>query len=425
MLSNTRSDDRPLDDQIDALFALDPDLIANPYPLYERMRAEAPVYRHADKVMVARYEDVRTVLTSPLVHQGLAAKGSRFRNATSKHGEPEQRQMAEIFGFFEKRIGGANGEHHTRLRRLASRAFTPRMVARMEERITAIAEELIAPISRTDTVEFIDAYAFHLPLIVICEMLDISPDDRDDLRRWANSLGIFVGADWSDAAIIHEAHDAIFNLKNYLGAVINERRGGSTSDLLGALIAAESDGEYFTEEELIAMIFQFVFAGHETSTMFLGNCLVSLLGDYRADWAAFGTNPALVMAATEELLRYDGPAHNLDKLAAADFVIGGVQVREGDTINIMIASANRDEAQFPRGDCFEVDRPTPIHLTLALGPHYCLGAALARMEAQVSLKVLSRRFPEMRLATDTIEWRPTHMNRGPETLPVVLGPERF
>ncbi|HEY3716101.1 MAG TPA: cytochrome P450 [Jatrophihabitantaceae bacterium] len=416
--------DAPLADEIAAFFNLDYRLVADPYPLYKRIRQEAPVFRHTDKVLISRYEDVREVLSSPLVHQGLAVKGTRFRTAAAQVDDDDRRRLAETFGFFEKRVGGANGEHHLRLRRLAQKAFTPRMVAQMEQQIAVVADRLIAAVPRGEPVEFIEAYAFQLPLIVICEMLDISPDDRDHLRGWANSLGRFVGADWRDPAVIAAGHESVFNLREYLTSVFEARKFGSSSDLLGALIAAEADGDRFTEDELVAMITQFVFAGHETSTMFLGNALVSLLGEHRDVWDELCSDPALVPAAVEELLRFDSPTHNIDKLAAEDLEIGGVGIREGDTINVMIASANYDEGAFDNPETLDIHREAVQHVTFGRGPHHCLGASLARLEAQVSLHMLTQRFPQMRLATDEIEWRLTHMNRGPETLPVVLGPER-
>jgi cytochrome P450 len=415
----------PLADEINAFFHLDPTLIADPFPLYRRIRQEAPVFRHTDKVLVATYRDAREILTSPQVLQGLAVKGTRYRTASSKVDEEHRIQLAEMFGFLEKRLGGTNGEHHSRLRRLAQRAFTPKVVARMQEQVEEIANELIAPLAAKDPVEMIEDYAFHLPLIVICEMLDISTDDRDDLRRWANDLGQFVGAEWSDTATIERTHESVFKLRSYLTSVFDARRGGDTTDLLGALIAAEGDdGDHFTEDELVAMITQFVFAGHETSTMFLGNALVALLGEYRDQWDILCEDSSLIPNAVEELLRHDSPTHNIDKLAGADFEIGGVEIKQWDTINVMLASANRDEAAFADADRLDVLRKDVMHLTFGQGAHFCLGASLARMEARISLEAFTQRFPQMRLASEKIEWRKTHMNRGPEALPIHLGPER-
>ena len=413
---------RPLADEVDAFYRLDPALIADPYPLYKRIRAEAPVFRYTDKVLISTYRDAREILTSPIVLQGLAARGTRYRHAANRVDEEHRIQLAEMFGFLEKRLGGTNGDRHTRLRRLAQKAFTPKMIARMQERIEAIAADLIDRVDQHDVVELIDSYAYHLPLIVISEMLDISTEDREDLRDWANTLGLFVGAEWTDRSIIERTHDSVFKLRGYLTSVFDSRRGGDTTDLLSALIAAEGDdGDHFTEDELVAMITQFIFAGHETSTMLLGNSLVSLLGEYRDQWDMLCADPELIPNAVEELLRYDSPTHNIDKLAAEDFEIGGVHIRQWETINVMLASANHDEAVRPDAERLDILRSDTSHLTFGFGAHHCLGAALARMEAQVSLRMFTKRFPHMRLATDRIRWRPTHMNRGPEVLPVVLG----
>lgn len=413
-----------LAEEVDAFFHLDPDLIADPYPLYRRIRNEAPIFRHTDKVLVSRYRYCREILNSPMVYQGLAVKGTRFRNAASRVDEEHRLQLAEMFGFLEKRLGGTNGDHHARLRRLAQKAFTPRMVARMQEQIEGVADRLLSPLPGDEVVELIDAYAFHLPLIVISEMLDIPIEDRDNLRRWANDLGTFVGFEWTDEALIERTHESVFNLRSYLTGVFNSRRGGPTTGLLGALIAAEEDGDRFSEDELVAMITQMVFAGHETSTMFLGNALVALLGPHRDQWGVLCEDPGLVPKAVEELLRYESPTHNIDKLAAEDFEIGGVEIKQWDTINVMIAAANRDEELVEDPERLNIAREDTAHITFGFGPHHCLGAALARMEAQVSLRALTQRFPSMRLATDRIEWRKTHMNRGPEKLPVILGEER-
>jgi cytochrome P450 len=414
---------RPLAEEVDAFFHLDPDLIADPYSLYRRIRHEAPVFRHTDKVLVSTYADVREVLTSPKVLQGLAVRGTRYRHAASRVDEQHRIQLAEMFGFLEKRLGGTNGEYHNRLRRLAQKAFTPKMIARMQERIENIAEGLLDGIETKGDVELIEDYAYHLPLMVISEMLDISTDDRDDLRHWAGNLGTFVGAEWTDTEIVERTHDSVFKLRSYLTSVFDSRRGGDTTDLLGALIAAEGDdGDHFTEDELVAMITQFIFAGHETSTMFLGNSLVRLLGEYREQWDMLCQEPDLIPNGVEELLRFESPTHNIDKLAGEDFEIGGVQIEQWDTINVMIASANHDEDVTPGADRLDITRKDVNHMTFGFGAHHCLGAALARMEAQVSLRAITRRFPSMRLATETTRWRKTHMNRGPEVLPVILRP---
>ena len=412
----------PLEDEVNAFFLHDPRLMNDPWPLYERLRVEAPVYRHADKLLVSRWSDARAVLVAPATLQGLAAKGTRFRNATARLDDEHRIELAEMFGFLEKRLGGANGDRHTRLRALAQKAFTPKMIATMEQRITDVAESLLEPLLGRDRIDVIEEFAYHLPLIVISEMLDIPTEDRENLRTWANDLGQFVGANWDSPAEDERGHAAVFNLRSYLSAVFESRRGESTTDLLGGLLAAEGDGgDRFTEDELVAMITQFVFAGHETTTNTIGNGLVTLLRDHRDQWDLLRDDPSLIPGAVEEVLRYSPPTHNIEKLVGADGELGGVPVQRYDSLSVMLAAANRDPEVFANADRFDVRRAPNPHLTFGFGAHHCIGAALARMEAQVAFRLFVRRFPDMRLESEMVEWRPNHMLRGPERLPIVLG----
>lgn len=412
----------PLSAVVDAYFDHDPALVADPYPMYSRLRTEAPAFRHADKLLVTRYDDVKALLVNPATLQGLSARGTRFRNAAQRLDAEHRRELGELFGFFEKRLGGANGERHGRLRRLAQKAFTPRMIATMEDRITTLADDLLAPFAAEDEIEVIDAFAFRLPLTVICEMLDISTDDREDLHAWATDLGQFVGANWASPEEVERGHECVFKLRSYLTDAFDSRRGGPTTDLLGALLAAEGeDGDRFTEDELVAMITQFVFAGHETTTNTIGNGLITLLRDHRTQWDELCDDAALIPGAVEEILRFESPTQNIEKMASEDGKIAGVPVHRYDSISVVIASANRDESAFEDPDHFDIHRAPNPHLTFGWGPHHCIGAALARLEVIVALRVLSGRFPNARIIDDEIEWRPNHMLRGPERLRVHIG----
>lgn len=415
----------PLEDEVNAFFRHDPRLLEDPWPLYRRLREEAPVFRHADKLLVSRWADARSILVAPSTLQGLSAKGTRFRNAAERLDEEHRVELAEMFGFLEKRLGGANGERHTRLRALAQKAFTPKMIALMEQRITEVAETLLEPLLGRDEVDVIEEFAYHLPLIVISQMLDIPTEDRERLRTWANDLGQFVGANWHEPDAVERGHAAVFNLRTYLSSVFESRRGRPTTDLLGALLAAEGDdGDRFTEDELVAMITQFVFAGHETTTNTIGNGLVSLLRDHRDQWAEICADPSLVPGAVEEILRYSPPTHNIEKLIGEDGELHGVPVRRFDSLSVLLAAANRDPEVFPDPDRFDIHRSPNPHITFGFGAHHCIGASLARMETQIALRLFARTFPEMRLEREKVEWRPNHMLRGPEELRLVLGPTR-
>ena len=415
-----------LGDEVAKLFSHDRRVLADPFPLYRRLREEAPAFRHVDRVLITRYADARQVLTAPATLQGLAARGSRYRSAATQLDVERRLELAEMFGFLEKRLGGANGERHTRLRRLAQSAFTPRLVAAMELHIQEITDRLLEPLVGKDAVEVISEFAYHLPLIVVSEMLDIPPDDRDNVRLWANDLGQFVGANWADPAIVSRYHESVFKLRSLLTGVFARRRGGPTTTLLGALLAAVGDGgDRFTEDELVALCTQLVFAGHETTTNFIGNSLILLLGERHDAWEALREDAGRIPNAVEELLRFASPTQYIDKLAAEDCEIAGTEIRQWDTLSVVIGAANRDADVFEDAERLDIGRDNVSHLTFGFGAHHCLGAALARLEARTVLQTLTRRFPSMYLHTSPagVDWRANDMLRGPERLFVCLGPE--
>jgi cytochrome P450 len=415
-----------LDEGLARFFRPDPELIADPFPLYRQLRESGPAYRFGDRVLVSHYEDCRQLLAAPDTLQGLSIRGSRYRSAVTRLSAEDQVRLNELFGFYEKRVSGVDGDKHKRLRRLSQRAFTYRVIAQMQDRVQGVTDELLAPLRGQDEVEFIEQFAYHLPLIVICEMFDLPVQDRHKLRIWASDLGRFVGADWSDAATVRRTHSSVFQMRQYLTDVFSRKRGTQTTELLQALLDAEGDDEdHFTEDELVAVITQFVFAGHETSTNLLGNSAVALLRDHRDQWELLCRNPEAIPAAVEELLRFCGPTQYVDKLPAQDIELGGVQIRSMDTLVVAVAAANRDEAAFENSEQFDVTRQGKTHLSFGYGPHHCLGAALARMEAGIVLSTLTQRFPDIALADpDRIRYDSNSMLRGPAKLPVRLGRER-
>lgn len=422
--ATARSAATPLEDEVRALFDHDPRLLADPFGLYRRLREEAPAFRHGQQVLVTRHADAREIFTSPSTLQGLAARGSRYRDAVARLPALQQRQMAEMFEFYEKRLAGVNGEHHTRLRKLANKAFTPRMVASMTDDIQDVVDMLLAEVAGREVVELVDDVAYHLPLIVIARMLDIPITDREQLRSWANDLGRFVGANWGDARLVEQTHASVFALRGYLVAHFAAHRGRKTGSLLGALLEAEADGDRFTEDELVAMVTQLVFAGHETSTNFIANSMALLLGPERPQWERLCEDPDLVPDAVEELLRHQGPTQYVDKLASEDVEIAGTTIHQWDTVSVFIAAANRDPEVFDDPDRFDIGRRPRNYLSFGFGAHFCLGAALARLEAAVALGTFARRYPEMRLTGEPIEYHPNHMIRGPRHLHVLPGHDR-
>ncbi|GAB3079742.1 cytochrome P450 [Intrasporangium mesophilum] len=417
-----------LDEDLTRFFGPDPVLMADPFGMYRRLREAGPAYRFKDRVLVSHYDVSREILAAPTTLQGLSVRGSRYRAVIDGLGDEDVDKLVALFGFYEKRVSGVDGDKHKRLRRLAQRAFTHRVVAQMQERIQQITDDLIEPLRGRGTVEFVEDFAYHLPLIVICEMFDIPKEDRGSLRAWASDLGRFVGADWSDVDTLRTTYTSVFEMREYLTNVFNAKRGGETTELLAALLNAEGDDgddDRFTEDELVAVITQFVFAGHETTTNLLGNSMVTLLRDHREQWELLREQPDLVPSATEELLRCAGTTQYVDKLVSEDTVIGGVEVKAMDTVAVAVAAANRDEASFEDSETFDVTRQGKSHLSFGFGPHHCLGAALARMEVGTVLRTLTTRFPDLEIVDPTgVEYGANSMLRGPERLPVRLGAER-
>jgi hypothetical protein len=290
----------------------------------------------------------------------------------------------------------------------------------MEEQIQQIADDLLDGVAPRGEMEVISDFAFQLPLIAICDMLDIPRDDRYRIRSWVNGIAAFQ--DGSNPAVVDETHAGMFALRDHLKGVFERRRGGPTTDLLGALLDAEGEGgDRFTDDELLPVVAHLVFAGHETTTNLIGNALRALLVDCRDQWELLRAEPALVPNAVEELLRYDTSVQLTNRTAAEDSEIAGVPVRQWETVTLMLGAANRDLTQFDNPDRVDVTRAETRHLGLGLGPHFCLGAALTRLEATVALRTLVKRFPEMKLAVPTVTYRPDHRLRGVESLPVLLG----
>jgi cytochrome P450 len=414
-----------LAEEFDALVACRPDLIADPYPFYRRLRDEAPVYRHADQVVVSTFDEVtRVLLNSTTFHNGHAGlRGSRVRGNLDSASPEQRRKMVELLEFRGGGLNHLNGDPHERLRALAHKAFTPHRVRAMEDRIQEIANALLDKVAPMGEMEVVSDFAFQLPLIVICEMLDVPSEDRYRIRKWVNDIAAFQ--DGSNPAVVDDSHTSMFALRDHLQEIFNRRRGGPTTDLMGGLLAAEGEsGDRFSEEELLPVVAHFVFAGHETTTNLIGNALRALLTEYRDQWDLLRENPALVPNAVEELLRYDTSVQLTNRTAAKDSEIGGLHIHQWETVTLMLGAANRDPNNFDEPDRVDISRTQSRHLGFGLGPHFCLGAAMTRLEATVALRTLVDRFPTMQVAAPTITYRADHRLRGVESLPVILGPDR-
>ena len=404
-----------LTEDVDALFACHPGMLADPYAVYHRLRTADPVYQHGPVRLLTRYADIAAVLRDPRFSSN-RNQGSQRRAALDRVTEPTRTQMREMMDFTGLWMLMVDPPDHTRLRGLANRAFTARRVDQMRERIQQIVDTLLAPVAGVGAMDVIADLAYPLPVIVIAELLGVPPDDRDRIRRWSDAAAIFIGSNFRNIA---EMHQSVAEFRVYLHDIIAQRRATPGNDLLSAWVVASDDGERLGEEEVLAMCVLLLAAGHETTTNLIGNGVLALLR-HPDQLARLCADPTLIGAAVEEVLRYDSPVQGTARIATTESVLGETAVQAGDTLVLLLGAANRDPAQFAAPDRLDIGRRENKHLSFAHGPHFCLGAALARLEGQIVLGTLLRRCQNLHLAAEPVAWRENMLLRGLHTLPVTF-----
>jgi len=392
-----------------------PEVHANPYPMYARLRAEDPI--HWSPLMEAwvltRYDDVVAVLTD-----------SRFsadrRQARNRFADEIARREEEFGPFGRTRtMLTSDPPEHTRLRRLVSKAFTPRMVEGLRPRIQAIVDELLDDAAQNGRMDVIRDLAYPLPVIVIAEMLGVPPEHRDQFKHWSDEIVGVLGGPLVPQETLERSRAAVHELAGYLQGVIAERRREPREDLVSGLIAAEEQGQILSEDEMLATAMLLLVAGNETTTNLIGNGMLALLRNpdqldrLRAD-------PSQVPTAVEELLRYDGPVQATGRVAMEELEIGGQRVTPGQAVLTVLGAANRDPARFERPDELELGRQPNEHVAFGDGIHFCLGAPLARAEGQIAFETLLRRFERPHLETDSLQWGGSFILRGLRSLPIAF-----
>jgi cytochrome P450 len=389
-----------------------PEMLADPYSVYHKLRSTTPAFWAAqlDAWIVTTYEGVSAGLRNPLLssdrfgrmQKRLAAKGLDLVL------DEQKRSMIHM-----------DPPDHTRLRGLVNKAFTPRAVDAMEARIQGLIDGLLDAVQPAGKMDVIADLAYPLPVIVIAEMLGVPAEDRARFKHWSDEISIMLGGDAAalPESVLRRVVEARQELGDYFRAVVTRRRQQPGNDLLTALVQAEEGGGRLTEDEIYSMAVLLLIAGNETTTNLIGNGLLALLrhpDQHRRLW----DDGALVPSAVEEMLRYDGSVQLTTRLATADLPMYGTTIQGGQGVYLMLAAANRDPAQFPQPDRFDVARSDNKHVAFGAGPHFCLGAPLARLEARVVLRTLRRRCPNLRLASDRAEYRNNFNLRGLKALPV-------
>ena len=393
----------------------EPGFTAWPYDQYRRLREQDPVHRTPlGSWNLSRYDDVVRVLRDP-------ALSVEEANATPLPGMEELREMAGDRSRGRRAMLNLDPPDHDRLRRLVSKAFTPKTVQGLRPRVQQLVDDALDTVAPRGEMDVVADLAFPLPFTVISEMLGMPPGHRDEVRSWSHTLTKTL-----DPFLTPEEFRAAFeagdSMTAYISDVIDQKRREPADDVLSGLIAAEDEGDVLDHQEVLDQVMLLYIAGHETTVNLIGNGTLALLR-HRDQLERWHDDPELDTNAVEELLRYDSPVQFSRRITLAELEIDGVTIEPASFLFTCLASANRDPAQWgDSADDLDLGRATAgQHLSFGGGVHHCLGSSLARTEAQVALGSLVRRFPAIDLAADEPVWNGRIVLRGLDALPVTLG----
>ncbi|MFF7295771.1 cytochrome P450 [Streptomyces sp. NPDC008265] len=393
----------------------DPAFVADPFPLYRKLREEGPVRRTViagglEAWLVTRYEDALAALSDTRLSSDVRDASDPRLLAQLPNNERES-MLSNMLR--------SDPPDHTRLRRLVSQAFTARRVAGMRPRIQDLTDRLLDRIVPAGRADLVADLALPLPVAVISELLGVPPQERGAFQEWTDRM-VTRGAEPPDPAVVEDAWQ---QMRTYLGALVHARRANPGDDLLGALLVARDEEQRLSEDELIAMVFLLLAAGHITTVNLIAGGVAALLA-HPDQLDLLRSDPGLLPGAIEEFLRHDGPVSpGIARFAREDVEIAGVTVPRGATVLIGSAIADRDPARFAEPDRLDITRRDNAHLAFGHGIHYCLGAPLARLEGQIAIGGVLRRLPGLALAVapEELRWRPGGL-RGPLSLPVTFTP---
>jgi cytochrome P450 len=418
----TTAQQAPLQEQLGALFASRPDELSDPYPVYEALCEAGPVLEWGPVVLVTRYQDVKPMLRDG-VHfsNGFRAQGSFYEDTRARLAGEYREAFDEVTRFEALYMSRADGDIHKRLRLIAHRAFTPRRIAELGVATQRYVDDILDRWPEQDVVDLMDL-AYRVPLMIIGDLLGVPASEREPIHGWSSKIGRNRGG--TEPGPLLEAHHALHSFRGYVDSIIAEHREAqSVSELVTLLMDAEG-GDRLGSEELAAMFVVLLFAGHETTTNLIANGMLALMRD-RDQWHRLCDDPSLAGRAADELLRHVSPVQFLGRVAREDVQIAGVTVPAGQTIRPMVVCANRDPRMFEDPARVDITRANARdHVALGFGPHYCLGASLARLEAEITVGTIARRYPEIELSEEALEWTGNASLRRPAAMLVSAGEER-
>ncbi len=388
---------------------LDPEVLADPYPLFKRLRETDPV--HWDSFLhawvVTRYEDVVNVM--------LKCSADRTPTPQQLEAMGMLAELQPIAQVMVKQMLFLDAPAHTRLRALCATAFTPARVAALKEHIQEIAERLIDQVLDSGKMDVIADFANPLPAIVTAELFGVPVDDHQKLKDWSTDFAEMLGNFQHNPDRARLALRATENMVAYFQKAMRDQEKNPRPGLVNSLMNAEVDGSRLTEEEIVANLIVTMVGGQETTTNLIGNGLVSLLKN-RDQLELLKGDSSILPSAIEELLRYESPSQHTARLAPEDMMLGGKKILKRQAVIAVFAAANRDPERFPEPDKLDLRRTDNRHVAFAWGAHYCFGAPLARMEGQIAFETMLRRLPNIQLEPQELVWRENLGLRGLKSL---------
>lgn len=394
----------------------DPAVLANPFPLYQRMRDEEPAHwsPQLKAWVLTRYDDVKRVCLD-----SERMSSDRLRPFFGTLPSPEAARMAELIRILTLWMVFRDPPMHTRLRRLASRVFNVRSMHALRPNVEAISAWLLDRIGDKREFDFIAEFAGPLPALVIMDMLGVPRGELARLKHLSDEMALFIGSARATPDKYARAEAGTHEMADLFRSLIAARRAKPERDLLSELVHVEEEGDRLSEDELVAMCVLLLFAGHETTTHHITNGLAALMR-FPGEMEKLRKTPALAAAAVEELLRYDGPIGAQVRIVQEPQAFHGREFKTGDRVFLMMNAANRDERAYADPDRVDLDRSGPAHLTFGFGPHICLGFPLARLEGQIAIPAVLERWRHIEVAPGPLEWMDSMVLRGMISFPVLV-----
>ncbi len=396
----------------------DPRVMADPFPVYARLRDADPVHWSPSlkSWIVTRYTDVRDLLLS----DDLSV--NRLMQFYTALPPKDSALLKDLIHYLNLWLAFRDPPDHTRLRRIMRHAFTAQAIAAMRPNLEDITQMLLDRLETQghDSIDLISDFALQLPAFVIMDLLDVPRDMLDTVKEWSDDMAVFIGGARNAGDKYERAARGCRNMSNYFRDLVAERTANPKPGFLMDLINARDAGDKLSDDELVATCILILFAGHETTTNLIGNATLLLLRHPDA-LAQLRADPTLIDTAIEEVLRFDGPTNSLVRVVAQEHALHGRILREGERVFVMVNSANRDPRRFEAADTFDITRAQNRHLTFGQGIHLCMGAKLAREEGRIAVQALIQRFPDLALdPDDPPEWLDAMVPRGTRRLPVRL-----